>query len=119
MKKLILFLFFVSYTVFGQDPFDRTRRGIKSDTSTINNSYSCSSSHRIFSENTAFQLLKLIGVIEFKNEKNVMFLDQEKKIMMLRVNDIFTQEKLRIEEISLSKVKIFDCIQSKIMYLDV
>lgn len=48
-----------------------------------------------------------------------MFLDQEKKIMMLRVNDIFTQEKLRIEEISLSKVKIFDCIQSKIMYLDV
>ncbi|MFZ7130158.1 hypothetical protein ACLSYV_08580 [Avibacterium avium] len=113
MLKRIIFFFYCSMALVGyaNDPFDHKQRKLKNTEQmptvqkTKNN---CYKTETILASHIDFEQLTLIGVIENPQYKQAFFLDSTQKIWLFSERDVFAKEALKLEMISLNKVKIID-----------
>ncbi|MCW9698750.1 pilus assembly protein PilP [Avibacterium sp. 20-129] len=119
MKKSFLFLllFNAFFSAQAQDPFDHTQRTTQTKVINQANSVHCPSHQKVLAENSSFQQLKLVGIIQLPEHLNAIFSHQHQQIIFVKNQDVIAQERLQITEISPQQITLFDCAQSQIVYL--
>lgn len=119
MKKILFFLFFINYLYpsFARDPFDKTQRTLPNQSAIPTTQNVCSSNNTVLAENTPFQQLQLVGIVKYQNKLRAIFTDSSQQINIGEIGNLISQEKLKITEISSQKVKLFDCQQTRFIYI--
>ena len=108
--RMLCVLFCFSLNSFAGDPFDKNQRlknnalpavdKIQKATST-----KCPTEQNAVAQNTPFNRLKVVGIIQHKTYKQLLLNDDEKQVFSVVIGDSIGQEQLKLHQINKYEVQ--------------
>lgn len=128
MRGIYFILYFGVFMGYAQaqDPFDKTQRKISVEENMIHNlmvdktNKNCTENTRNIATDVSFYKLKFIGVIQNKNQKEALFIDELENIFSLTVGETIGKEYFVLKTVDLNELHLQhwinnQCKQSEIL----
>lgn len=129
--KILFKLFFIIVSVIRlltfqswaeSDPFDKTKRNFSQNTDMlVEKTNQCHQSVAVWAENTEFKQLKIVGVLQYEQERKVFLMDAERHIFTAGQGDFLAKERIQLQAINTREVDFMvwnnpqDCGQGELM----
>lgn len=101
-----LLMLFISTSIYGQDPFNKSKGATATKGIEQNYISLCHSDKEAVADRVPFKQLSLIGVLMEKDRAEALFADQTQQVFSAKVGEFLAQERLQIKEISKQKVSL-------------
>lgn len=102
--RLLYILICFSLNGFANDPFDRTQRQQNKPQPIENkvqiSTTKCTVEQQSIAQDIAFNRLKIIGIVQHKDHKQLLFNDDEKRVFSAVIGDLIAQEQVKLHQIN-------------------
>ncbi|HBO38422.1 MAG TPA: hypothetical protein DD638_07140 [Pasteurellaceae bacterium] len=124
-SRLLLILLCTVNSLWAQenDPFDKNRRQYIVQSGHVDvveaTVQQCSVQQHVVAKEIAFNQLKIIGMLQHKEHKQVLFADENQRVFSVGVGQLVAQEGLEISQIGRQEILLFgredDCSAGEVI----
>ena len=101
--RMLCVLLCFSLNSFASDPFDKNQR-LKNKIQKVT-STKCPTEQNAVAQDTPFNRLKVVGIIQHKTYKQLLLNDDEKQVFSAVIGDSIGQEQLKLHQINKHEVQ--------------